>query len=133
MNKKVLKIIGGVLIASLIFGVGNFTGASTDWQTTSFLKANDIISGAGFDKKEEIAGNAQADILKKIDSEIGETIETESAELQRLLDQYYKMKLENLDQSPEFLALEKRIAEITDGAYARFKAEIDALFAVPKP
>ena len=56
-------------------------------------------------------------------------IAEEQAELERLLEEYYRMKVEGLTDSPEFKKVEADIEKIRQNAYNRFTKEIDTLFA----
>jgi hypothetical protein len=125
-NHKKIIVIGIGLVS--IFAIGTYTGANSSWFTTAINDANSKISQAGWDKKEEIIIKSAEEIDQKVQESIGFEIDTQSAELQKMLEDYYQMRLDGLENSPEYLELERQIEEIKNGAYDRFKLEIDAIF-----
>jgi molecular chaperone GrpE (heat shock protein) len=127
MKNHKKKIVTGIGLVS-IFAVGTYTGANSSWFTTAINDANSKISQAGWDKKEEIIIKSPEDINKKVQELTGAEIDTKSAELQKMLEDYYQLRLSGLENSPEYLELEKQIEEIKNFSYERFKAEIDAIF-----
>jgi hypothetical protein len=130
MNKKVVLGIGaGILGLSLAFGGGIVaTKATTDWQTDAINTANSELGSAAYDKKEALKASASDDINNAVQDKIGKDVEDQKAELQRLLDEYYQMKINNLTNTPEFLSLEQKIKEIQANILARYEAEIDKVF-----
>jgi hypothetical protein len=137
MKKKLLIIGGSVIAAGVIFSAGLFssgtlTGASSDWQTTEFADADLALGQKGYQVKEELKASAPADINAKIDAEVTLTVEQQKAELERLLEEYYQMKLNGITGSPEYLALEQKILKLKTDVFNRYKVEIDQAF-ITKP
>lgn len=124
MKIKKVAIMTGVLGATILGGF--YTGANVDWQTEVVNDASAKIGKAGFDKKEELLNNNS--IGDQMKSVLAPTIEEEQKELERLLEEYYQMKIQGLTDTPEFLALEKQIEQIRLSVLNRYKKEIDAAF-----
>jgi uncharacterized membrane-anchored protein YjiN (DUF445 family) len=134
INKKIVKVSGVVLTGALIFGGGFFgqqiyTKATTDWQTDAINTANSELGSAAYTKKNELINNASADINAKVQDQISQDVEDQKAELQKLLDEYYQMKINNLTSTPEFLSLQQKIKEIQASILSRYETEIDQVFA----
>ena len=77
-------------------------------------------------KTEELA---KQDLTGQIKTVLNPKIAEEQAELERLLEEYYRLKVLGLENSPEFKKVESDIEKIRTNAYNRFKADIDAMFA----
>lgn len=125
--KKVAIITVAVLV--LLF-IGLFTGtkygANSSWTNELVTIAGKQINQAGFDKKEELLNQ---DITTGIKQAIDPKIAEEQAALERMLEEYYQLKLAGLENTPEFKKLEEDIEKIRTVAFNRYKAEIDTLFA----
>jgi hypothetical protein len=133
MNKKVVKVSGGILLSGGIFTTGFFgqqvyTKATTDWQTNAINTANSELAESAYNKKEELKASATDDINNKVQDEISQSVEDQKAELQRLLDEYYQMKINNLTSTPEFLSLQQQIKQIQADILARYESELDKVF-----
>lgn len=126
--KKKLLIIGGIVAGlGIAFGAGSFvTQAGTDWQTNAINQANSEMGAAAYDKKNELIAGADTDITRTAIAEL--SIEERQAELQRLLDEYYQLKLQGLTESETFKALEAQIQTIQNSILDRYKKEIDTVF-----
>jgi cell shape-determining protein MreC len=134
INKKVVKVSGIVLAGALVFGGGLFsqqvyTKATTDWKTDAINTANANLGSAGYSEKEKLKAQASTDINSKVQDEINQSVEDQKAELQKLLDEYYQMKLNNMTSTPEFLSLQQQIKQIQANILARYETEIDQVFA----
>lgn len=106
-----------------------YTKATTDWQTNAINNASADIGKTGYDEKTKLVNSAPTDINAKIQDEIGNDIQTQQAELQALLDQYYQDKLNNLTDTQAYKDLETQIATIKANILARYKTDVDAAFA----
>ena len=125
MKKSIKAIIGaGVLAGAFI--TGNIaSGAQVSWTTSVEGEANERISKAGFDTKEELLNEAQSlpgVMVEKSDP----YIEDYEKELEKMLEEYYKMKVDGLVETEEFKNLEKRMDEIKTTIFNRYKKDIDA-------
>lgn len=123
--KKGLKIGAVVLGIGLVFGAGGFVGANSDWKTVVINDASKQIGQAGYEKKEELLSQ---DVSGQMKMAANPTIEEEMADLQRMLEEYYQMKLDGLTGTAEFQALEKQIEQIKVNVYERYRKEIDQAF-----
>ncbi|WP_144509882.1 hypothetical protein [Bacillus sp. FJAT-22090] len=126
-TKKVLLVVA-LLLVFLVGGLfaGSKIGANSSWTNEIVTLANKQISAAGFAKKEELKQRDLTDNMKQmLDPKIAE----EQAELERLLEEYYRLKLEGLEDSPEFKKVESDIEKIRTNVFNRYKEELDLLFA----
>jgi peptidoglycan hydrolase CwlO-like protein len=134
MNKKALKVSGLVLTGALVFGSGFFgkeivTKATTDWKTDAVNTANSDLGAAGYQKKNALIDSASTDINSKVQQDIGTEVDQQKADLEKLLDQYYQMKLDGLENTQAYKDLEAQIAAIKQSVYDRYTKEIDQVFA----
>lgn len=123
------KLLIMVLAAMVLVLGGLFTGsqfgASTSWTNELTSKANADLGRAGYDKKEEILGkDITAEMAKVLDPKIAE----EQAELERMLEEYYRMRLNGLAQGSEYDELVTRIEGLRISIYNRYTKEIDLMF-----
>lgn len=128
INKKKVALTAA-LVFVLLFGglfVGSKIGANSSWTSEIATFANQQINAAGHAKKEELKNS---DITEQMKLMLDPKIAEEQAELERLLEEYYKMKLAGLESSPEFKKLEADIEVIRKNSYNRYVKEIDLLFA----
>jgi hypothetical protein len=127
MKKKVSVLFVVAVLALLIGGlfVGTKIGASTGWSNELATFANSELGATGFEKKEEILGN---DITAEMKVALDPKIAEEQAALEKLLEDYYQMKLNNLENTPEYLALEKQIEGLKQTIFLRYSKEIDLMF-----
>ena len=127
MKKKVSVLFVAAVVAILIGGlfVGSKIGASTGWSNELATLANSELGATGFQKKEEILGN---DITEEMKEVLDPKINSEQAELEAMLESYYQMKLDNLQGTPEYAALELQIENLKLSIFNRYKADIDKMF-----
>jgi hypothetical protein len=124
--KKSFKVVGVTLALGGIFAIGSAVGATSDWKNEVVIEASRQIGGAGFEKKEEILTNA--DIGSQMKQVLQPTIQQQEDELARLLEEYYNMKLQGLQDTPEFKEIEQQIEQIKVNVYERYRKEIDDAF-----
>jgi hypothetical protein len=129
MKKKLLFVGGALVVAGGIFAAGTFTGASTDWQTNAVNGAYSELLGTASTTTNQITSNADTEINNTINTAIQSTVDQQQTELQRLLDQYYQMKLDGLTGTPEFKSLEQQISQIRQSVFDAYKKQIDEAFA----
>lgn len=127
--KKSIKVTGVILGLGTIFGLGTLTGASTDWATNAQNAAYSELLDTASTKTTALTKNTDEDITNKINTEIESTVDEQQAELQKLLDQYYQMKLDGLTNTPDFKALEDQIAAIKQSVFEAYRKQIDEAFA----
>lgn len=133
--KKGIKIGVSVVAGLGIFSAGLFgkdavkTLAGSDWISSAQNNAYSELLTTANQKQDEIVKNIDSDVSEKVNSAIGNTVDEQQAELQRLLDEYYKMKLDGLENTPEFQSLEQKIKDIQSSVLAAFKEKIDQEFA----
>lgn len=127
--KKSLKITGLVLGLGVVFGVGSIAGASNlSWKDNTI---NDAYSGfldVASSKVSDLTGNVDADINKAVQNQISGTVEQQEKELQKLLEEYYQMKLNNMTETQAFKELEAQIIEIRKSVAEAYKKQIDDAF-----
>lgn len=123
--KKSIKIVSVGLVLGVMFVAGSFTQASNDWVTTVIGEANRSIGQAGHQKKEEIINS---DVTAQKQQAIQPAIDAEEEELQRLLEEYYQMKLQGLTETEEFQEIKNQLLIIREGVFERYKSEIDSMF-----
>lgn len=122
------KVIGGIL-AVTIFGAGLFGGkalGNSSWSTSALNKANADLVKTGKAKTDELA--SKTDLNKQMQTLIQPEIEAQQAELARLLEEYYLMKLDGLTETAEYKDIEKRISDIKNALLSRYKDQIDTIF-----
>jgi hypothetical protein len=129
MKKKLLIIGGAILVAGGIFAAGSITGkAGSSWTTTAENNAYSELLSTANSTKNELVSDIDLDVNEKVNAAIGSTVDEQQAELERLMKEYYQMKLDGLTNTPEFLALEQRIKDIQQSVLATFKQQIDQEF-----
>lgn len=129
------KLIAGITIVTLV-GIatlgqvgGNKAEADGTWVNDQLAENNAAIAGAGYEKKEEIKQNANGDIKDTINGKLEPKVKTAEEELQEMLDEYYRLKLEGMTESPEYKYLEEQIEKTKLSILDRYKKEIDTIFA----
>jgi peptidoglycan hydrolase CwlO-like protein len=132
--KKPVKIILGTTLGLGVFSAGLFSNqiyskATTDWKTDAINTANSDLGSAGYQKKNELINSASTDINTKVQQDIGNEVDAQKADLEKLLDQYYQMKLDGLENTQAYKDLESQIAAIKQSVYDRYTKEIDQVFA----
>lgn len=124
--KKVTVIVLAALVllaGGIIFG--STVGANSNWQSDLNLAAQREIDASGHELVQEFK---QQGLTEQMKTAIDPKIAEEQAELERLLNEYYRMKIEGLTETPEFAELEAKVEELRRLAYKRFTGEIDAMF-----
>lgn len=130
--KKGLKVTGLALGILSVATIGGYFGASAttgNWKTDVI---NDSYSGfldVASSKVNSLTQDIDGDIDKKVQSEIGSTVDNQEKELQRLLDEYYQLKLDGFADTDEFKELEEKIKTIRQNVYESYKKQIDDAFA----
>ncbi|MGG0667830.1 hypothetical protein ABE073_04790 [Lederbergia citrisecunda] len=128
MKNKKKVLIGGILAVS-IFSVGLFGGTAlgnSSWSTSVVNSANSLLVKAGQDKTKQLA--TTTDVGKQMQQLMQPEIEAQQRELERLLEEYYQMKLAGLTETDEFKAVEGQIDAIKRALLNRYKNEIDSIF-----
>lgn len=129
--KKITKVIIGTgLVVTLSIGglfANNKYGASDSWVNQIISQAGDDMALTGFNKTEELLsdGSITGQMKIMLDPEIA----AQQKELERLLEEYYRMKIEGLTDTEEYKAVEEQIARIKETTLNHYKKEIDAAFA----
>jgi len=125
MKKKLLFV--AILVTVLITGLflGSKSGASSDWSNELTSEVNKQLGAVGFQKKEEIL---QSDITAEMKEVIDPKIAEEEADLERMLQEYYEMKLAGLQDTAEYAELEAKIETIKMNIYNRYIQEINLMF-----
>jgi hypothetical protein len=128
--KKFAKIGLGVLATGVVFGAGllasDYTKATTDWKTNAINQANSSMGESAYNEKSKLISGADADIQSTVIEKL--SIEDRQKELQRLLDEYYDLKIQGLTGSQSFKDLEAQINAIQSDILTRYKKEIDQVF-----
>jgi len=131
--KRKLVIAGTILtlvgVATLGNAGGNSAKADETWVNDQLAANNKVIANAGFAKKEELKKNANGDIKATINGKLSPELEKAQSELEKMLEEYYKMKLDGLTDSDEYRFLEQKIYETQNSILDRYKKEIDTIFA----
>jgi len=129
MKKKLLIALLAVAVLIGTFFIGSKIGATTSWTTEVISQASRDIGGTGFDKKNELIANT--DITSQMKTALEPKIAEEQAELERLLEEYYQLKIAGLTDTDEFREVEAEIEFITEAIFERYRKEIDAVFVNP--
>ena len=125
MKKSVKVIIAGVILTGTFITGGIATSATNSWTATVENEANTRISKAGYDTKEELLNQSEA--LPEVMVEKADPyIEDYEKELEKMLEEYYKMKVDGLTDTQAFKDIEKRMDEIKTTIFNRYKKDIDA-------
>jgi ribosomal protein L29 len=132
--KKSFKVAFVTTLAVGVFSAGFFgkdvyTKATSDWKTNVINQANSELGSVAYSKKEELKASAVEDINAKVQDELSGDIESQKAELERLLEEYYQMKLNGLSNTSDFKTIEAQIATIKESILKRYQDELDAVFA----
>lgn len=134
MNKGI-KLTLGIVAGLGIFGAGMFgkdtvkTFAGSSWSTNAENAAYGELIDTANSTKNELVSNIDSDVNSKINTAIGSSVDEQQAELARLLEEYYKMKLDGMTESEQFKQLEQRIRDIQQNVLESFKNQIDQEFA----
>ncbi|MFS0657483.1 hypothetical protein AB1L07_02495 [Niallia alba] len=122
-------VLGGVAVVGNIGELSETASADESWLPGQLAENNAKIAKAGFEKKEEIKSNANGDIKETINGKLSPELEKAQSDLEKMLEEYYQMKLDGLDSSPEFTYLEEAIKTTQASILDRYKKEIDTIFA----
>jgi DNA-binding ferritin-like protein (Dps family) len=127
--KKTVKVAAVILGLGVVFAAGTFTGnASLNWKQNAENRAFNELLEVRNETQAEILDDTATDITTTIDNGITDTVDTTADELKRLMEEYYRMKLEGLTDSPEFKDLEARIETLMNNIYGSYKTEVDKVF-----
>jgi hypothetical protein len=132
--KKVTKVaiisaLGLGVFASGFFGKDIVSHAGTSWSTTAENTAYSELLSTANSTKNDLVSNIDTDVNTTVNNAIQGTVDEQQAELKKLMEQYYQMKLDGLTNTPEYLALEQKIKDIQQSVLDSFKKQIDAEFA----
>ena len=130
--KKFKKI---AIITALALGVSAgalFTGvkigaSNINWVDQIIRQANSGMAQTAANKTEQLLADDSISGQMKI--MLDPEIEAQEKELERLLEEYYRMKLDGLTDTDEFKAVQDRIGQIKQTTLEYYKKEIDAAFA----
>lgn len=128
MKKKFLFGGLGVVLLAGAFLAGSYVNGAADWKSEVINSANTELGRAGYNKKQELLNDPNA-ITNGMKNALLPEIEAQQKELERLLEEYYQLKLKGLTSSDQFKDIEKRIAEIRQSIFERYKKEIDQAFS----
>jgi hypothetical protein len=123
--KKSVKVMLGVTVVAGVFGSGAYAGANNSWTNEVVSEASKEIGAAGYNKKEEIIGR---DVDGEIKGLLNPEIDKQASELEKLLEEYYQMRLDGLSETPEFKEVEGKIADLKVSIFNRYKSDIDEMF-----
>jgi hypothetical protein len=126
---SIISALGLGVFASGFFGKDIVTKASSDWQTNAINQAQAELKGAADDKAQELSTQASTDINATVSAAVSNDLESRQAELNKLMEEYYKMKLAGLTDTQAFKDIETQIANIQEWALNQFKTQIDQAFA----
>lgn len=124
--KKVIKLAGIAVGIGLVFIAGVASGDGLTWKQHAVNNAhNKYVDTAGA-TTEALTTDVQADITTAIDTKLTVTVEDNQAELQRLLEEYYQMQINELTNTEEFILLEAEIERIMEIVLKDYKVHIDS-------
>ncbi|RKJ30111.1 hypothetical protein D7X33_41845, partial [Butyricicoccus sp. 1XD8-22] len=126
MNKlKVTLFVAAIvlILGTSLFFVGN-AYSNSDWTNEVITEATSELTSAGHSKKNELANTDTSEMMKE---SLEQFIAEQEAELERLLEEYYYLKLQNLENTPEYENVKNKIIQIRDTVYNRYKLDIDSL------
>lgn len=131
--KKVTKAALVIAGLGVVFGAGSMfggkdTGASGDWVTNGINAAYSELVTTANQTTDGLTATVDEDANAKVNEAITQTVDEKQAELDRLLKEYYQMKLDGLTETEQFKALEERIAFIQQDLLNTFKQRIDEEF-----
>jgi hypothetical protein len=128
--KKPVKVAAVILGLGVVFAAGTFTGnANLDWSQNAQNRAYSELLETRNEVVGELLDDTATDITQTLDGEVTSTVDANAEELRRLMEEYYRMKLEGLSDTPEFRALEQKIEELMLGVYGSYKTQVDNAFA----
>lgn len=131
-NIKRNIVIVALLLVFLLGGllIGGKYGASNNWSSELSNFAAIQLNSAGLKKTTQLLENT--DITSQMKHALSPEIEAQERELERLLEEYYQLKISGLTGSADYKALEAKIKSLKNTMLARYKEEIDKSFASQK-
>lgn len=129
MKKKIGLILAGIIVVGAVFGIGNYVGANVDWRTQIVSETSVEMESFGEQVTTELVGANGENVLNGVKVALNPQVESAKSELEVLLEQYFQMKIDGLQETPEFQQIEQQIQQIKKSKLDRFTKEIDAAFA----
>lgn len=128
--KQKFKVLFLIVVLTVILVVispilSKTSEAGSSWDNEVLTEANSDIGKAGYNKKEELVKKPLDDSIKE---SFNPLIEEEKADLERMLEEYYNLRLQGLTDTEEYRVLEEKIKQLKQGIFDRYKAEIDSIF-----
>lgn len=133
MKKKAVKVALSSVAGLGIFSVGFFgkdivTHAGSSWSADAQNAAYSELLTTASTETNKLTKDTSADINNTINGAIQDTVDQQQAELQKLLDEYYNLKLQGMTSSDEFKQLEQQIKDIQASVLEAYKKHIDEAF-----
>jgi hypothetical protein len=127
---KVAAVILGVGVAFVLGTQGKtiITNASLDWSSNAQNRAYNELLSTKNQVASDLLTDTSTDITNTLSSEVDSQVDTNADELRRLMDEYYRLRLEGLSDTPQFRELEQKINQIMMSLYGSFKTEVDNAF-----
>ena len=131
MKKMTKGIIVGVVSLGL-FAAGSIVGVVTNadgknWTDDVIQNATSILTSTAEDKKDELLSDS-SNISDAMKNALNPQVAEEQQELERLLEEYYQMKVAGLTDTQEFYNIRAQITYIKEKNLKLYKKEIDAYF-----
>lgn len=128
MKNLKMKIMVVITVMSLLLSTVVIFAASNNWADQVFIKANEQIGKAGFNKKQQLISNMDSRIADHVASKTDGEIENKKGEVEEALEDYFVEKLDELTDTPEFIALDGQMEDLAGDIVDRYKGEIDTAF-----
>lgn len=129
MSQKLRLGIVIVILAIILIVVSpvlsNTTQAGSDWTNEALTEANVSIGKAGYNKKTELL---ERDIDEEVKKTLNPIIDQEIADLEKMLEDFYHLKLEGLTDTVEYQNLQEQIKTLKQSIFDRYSREIEAIF-----
>lgn len=131
---KIKKVVTGVVavfgMAAIVSATSYFTVKATtgDWKTDTVNDSYSRMIDVANTTKNELTKDVNGDITKSIQTNIDKTIEEQEKELERLLNEYYQMKLDGVVNTDEYKRVEGQIKQIKEDLVVTYKKRIDDEF-----
>ena len=131
MKKMTKGIIVGVVSLGLS-AAGSIVGVVTNadgknWTDDIIQNATSILTSTAEDKKDELLSDS-SNISDAMKNALNPQIAEEQQELERLLEEYYQMKVAGLTDTQEFYNVRAQITYIKEKNLKLYKKEIDTYF-----
>lgn len=126
--KKSVKIAGIVLGVGVVFFSGGIVGANMDWKTKAINDSYSKFLDTASIKVGELVGNVDKDLDLKVQSKVDGIVSENEEELERLLEEYYQMRLESIATTEEIEELELQIEEVRNTVVESYKKRINEAF-----